>query len=169
MPRRPTEWHGVAYGDLTLSASPANVTVMSASDFESYTKPTVTRIIGDLTFRLNHDGTQVPTAATIICGIGVFDEDAIPNPYSELHRSGWMGVYSDLVWAPAADLINGYTGASYPREMNGFRKARFHVDIRAQRIVGPAQRLVMVTYFADELGSPDNPAVTGHLRILVKE
>lgn len=66
-------------------------------------------------------------------------------------------------------MINGYTGAAYTSALSGFRKARFHVDVRGMRKVTTDQSLKLVWTSSGQFGSPGNPGLTGHMRVLIKE
>ena len=171
MARRPTEWFGKGL-DLIggVSASVSQDVIMATADFASYATPTITRIVGHLTYRLR-SGTASPEISSTWFGIGLFDEDATPNPKSELNRSGWMYTGSIILFQSSGDRTywDGTTTQTQSMITHGHRSQAFEIDIRAMRKVGPRQRLMLSTQWTAVQGSPLAPGVIANLRILLKQ
>jgi len=171
MARRPTEWFGKGL-DLYdgVSASVSQDVIMATADFASYVTPTITRIVGHLTYRLR-SATSAAEITSAWFGLGLFDEDATPNPQTELNRSGWMFTGSLILFQATGDRTywDGTTTQTQAIATHGHRTQMFEIDIRAMRKVGPRQRLMLSTQWTAEAGSPLAPGAIANLRILLKQ
>jgi hypothetical protein len=172
MARRPTEWFGKAL-DLYdgVSASPSRDEIAAVADFASYTHPTITRVVGSLTWRLRSATDNAAEITSIWFGIGLFDEDVTPNPQTELDRHGWMFTGSLIMHQSKTtrSYWNGSTVVTEDFSTHGHRVQSFEIDIRAMRKVTPRGELILMTQWTAEAGSPLAPGVIANLRVLLKQ
>jgi len=170
--RRPTEWFGKAL-DLYdgVSASVSRDEIAGVADFASYAHPTITRVVGMLTYRLRSATVTAGEITSIWFGIGLFDEDVAASPLTELDRHGWMFTGSFLLYQ-ATGQRTYYDGSTTQTEQianHGLRSMTFPIDIRAMRKVPPRGELVLMTQWTAEAGSPLAPGAIANLRVLLKQ
>jgi len=167
--RRAMDWQGTYWADQEIGAAPTSFAIVNASTLNAYTQPTITRVIANITCRLDAADQESVQSTDIWAGICCVHEDATPDPRAD-QDFPWMWTGSDAVWQPLNTRINGNTGASYNVTLGGeTRKARFEVDIRSQRRVNTDDELMLIFYWIKSNGTPNDPHFTGHARALIKE
>ncbi len=148
--------------------------VVATSLFEELTEPTIVRIRGRLVFKLNATGTNVYEASSYRAGIVVAHEalTSLDINADTIGDNPWMWYTSGILWSVVTDheYWNGSAAVTYSVAAGDFTRKDIHeIDISAMRKVNRNERLVLVLRSTQEQGTPPNPEVYGHLRVLVKE
>ncbi len=172
MARRATAWMGSKISFTTFGAAAA-VVVGTELDFERFTSPTIIRIRGRIVVKLNASTGDTYEATSYKMGLIVahkstgsseVDVDDVEQP--------WMWYTSGLVWQPVGQLKywNGSAAINYNSAISGATRKEVHeVDTSAMRRLSTNERLILVLERTVEAGSPGDPEIAGHIRILVKE
>ncbi len=172
MAARRVNWLGKVLGKTDI-ATGAITEIVSEADLEQFTSPTIVRIRGRITFKLNASSTDTSEASSfrggLICAnknldaVGEIDADDLTAP--------WLWYTSGLIWTPR--IVHAYYNGTSDTTFNtldaGFRRDVVDIDSQAMRKVERNARLVLVLEHTDEEGSPNNLEIAGHLRVLVKE
>jgi len=175
MPRgqRAVEWQGIAI-DESVGTGVSSIAVVTADTLtEDYTHPTIIRIQGCLQFRLNASTTSASETTRYMAALGVFNQnlpDANTSPQDLILP--WMWVCSGEVFMPQGGsaywngsnvLIQGVgVGAQSRQRVEA-------VDTKAMRKVRTDEELRLAFWTDKSSGSPGDLAVSGHVRVLIKE
>jgi len=171
MPKRAVRWIGKV---LSFAEFGSEVIVAaSEADLEDFTSPTIIRIRGRLTIKLNASDGITYQATTFRMGLIVAHKsiagvdlsvDDLGNP--------WLWYSSGIVWQPTTALQywNGSAAVSYNAALGAnTRKETLDIDVSSMRKVRENERLILVVNRTAAAGAPDSPEIYGHIRVLVKE
>ena len=169
---RQPRWLGKVFG-LTALTDQLPYEVIPEADLEELTSPTIIRIRGTFTIKLNasqlgaYQATSYRMGLIVahkqLTGVGDISVDDLTIP--------WLWYHSGVLWAQQCEreYWNGSSAVSYQKQDNGYRREVVHIDVAGMRKIDRNQRLILVMKHVDSAGSPNNTEIAGHVRVLVKE
>ncbi len=168
---RPVRWIGEAFTFQSVGAGGVMLTAAAEADLEEMTQPTVIRMRGQVTMKLNASDGVTYQASSYRIGIIVVHKSAVAGDISlAAFGNPWLYYATGLLWQPVTTLVNGFTGATYGSALGASTRKQVHqIDVKAMRKIDRNSRLVLVADRATEAGAPNSPQVYGHVRVLVKE
>jgi len=152
--------------------STAAFEVVTEAEMEVFTSPTIIRIVGTLIFKLNTSTNNLYEATKYRFGLIVAHKSiGTAEIVGSDYTNAWLYTDSGLLWASTDEqqVYNGTTNITYSTQNTGYRKQVHNFDARAMRKVGRNERLILVLERENAAGSPSNPEMFGHIRVLVKE
>lgn len=166
--RRPVEWQGQANDDYATSGlgSVTRHTIVNAATLSEYTKPTMVRLSGRYTFKLNA-ATAMTTSnvSAFQVGIAVVHEDVTSLDPEDSDE--------DWVWRESGILIRAYQTSNsgnniHVNDVSGIQSRV--VDVRAMRKIPSDHHMIALFVHAYDLdGNPSSLQHFGHCRALIKE
>jgi hypothetical protein len=144
--------------------------------FEHYTKPTIVRIVGNLTIQLNQSGSVVENYKyRYLLGLMCADEDKAAGRLDEELGHSWLWMASGTVIRPKfnVNIPVGNAGGTQNVQTNDFGSPLMvhSVNVKSMRKVARDCELRLVLHCQDISVAPANvaPHITGFLRCLIKE
>jgi len=138
-PRRLTEW-SEGPGDQSDSGFVASGLVILGAGVAAVTKITVTRIFGELVFRLR-SSAAAGNGYIFTWGLGIVTADAfaigataMPNPQDDMDWGGWLMHGFTTILDPSGTLS----------DIGSAVVVRIPIDVKAQRIMSPNDVLFMI-------------------------
>jgi len=182
MARRPVEWIGRAFNSIafpTVAGQELDFPIVDADDsgpndfsFEHYTRPTIVRIVGQLTIQMNQTGTSVDNyGLRYMVGLICSDEDKPAERLDEEIGHSWLWIgYGTLIRPQVVIRIPDNAGASLQVNSNFFGKplGEHTLDIRAMRKI-PRDCELRVVIHTKTITGTVLPHISGFVRVLVKE
>jgi len=171
--KRRVEWDGLYFNEDLSNDTSDDITLISASELEDYSDPTIVRLRGEILFQLQRTYEADPTSGTSLdfwAGITLAHHDITAAQIDAKDpKVPWLWTCSGRLWAPLESQINGYTGAKYVVKIQGYRRSEKTVDVKGMRRVKHGEALRLVVTSEQITGTSTGIGVIGHVRALIKE